>query len=113
LHHCGVAHHAHVCTRPSPIPRSRSGANAIERAHIDAIGELLADVKTKINAGKDDESKEVAITFLTKACGYISNYLAAAGSGYTVGSTLSLADVQVRLKRCLLTFVLCFTSCMA
>lgn len=71
-----------------------NGASAVEAAHIDAVGELLTDVRTKINAAKDDAGKDSAIEFLGKALGYISAYIAASGGGGVV-STLSLADIQI------------------
>jgi len=72
-----------------------NGANPVEAAKIDAVGELLADVRTKLNGAKDEAAKAAALDFLGKALGYVSAFLAAAGSGFTVGAALSLADVQL------------------
>lgn len=71
------------------------GASALEAAQIDGVGELLVDVRGKLMAAKDDAAKDAAFAALATALGHLEKYIAASGSGFLVGSKLSLADVQL------------------
>lgn len=73
------------------------GANDEEAAIIDAICELVADIKTKYTAAKVDAEKQTAFfndTF-PMLVGFIAKYLEKSSSGFVVGNSISLADVVI------------------
>ena len=73
------------------------GANAEQGAQIDSIGELIVDLKTKFNAAKGDEAKEATYfnETLPQGLAFLEKFIAAAASGFVVGGSLSLGDVQL------------------
>ena len=66
-----------------------AGASDVEAAHVDAVGELLVDVRGKLAAAKDDAAKDAAIIDLTRALSILER-LATTGvkpaDGHIVGS---------------------------
>ena len=75
-----------------------AGAGEIEAAHVDAVGEVLVDVRIKIQggAGKDAAAQDAAVTGVVRSLGDLDKFAAAAGSdGHLVGAGLTLADIQL------------------
>jgi glutathione S-transferase len=75
------------------------GNNSEDFAIIDSICESVVDIKNKFNGVSKDEAKKAAFFApggdLSVSLGFFEKYASAAGSGYLVGSSLSLADVSV------------------
>jgi glutathione S-transferase len=73
------------------------GATDEECALVDAVCELVVDIKTKFKAIEGDAEKESAFfrgQFLTMLA-YMAQYLATAGSGWVVGNHVTRADVTI------------------
>lgn len=72
------------------------GATSEQGAIVDAIGELIADVKSKYTAAKAEDSKlaEFFATALPQIVATLAKYIIS-GGGFCVGGRLSLADIQL------------------
>lgn len=77
---------------------SLAGAGEVEAAHVDAVGELLVDVRTKIQgaAGKDSATQDAAVADISRALRDLDKFASTVGTaGHLVGAGLTLADLQL------------------
>lgn len=75
------------------------GASAEQGAVIDAVAEVVVDIKSKFNAAKADEAKKAAFFGaggdLQTLLSYIERTSSAHSAGFTIGDKLSLADLII------------------
>ena len=78
-----------------------AGASDVEAAHVDAVGELLADVRGKFAAAKDDAAKDAASIEFTRALSILEKLATTgvtASAGHIVGSSRACASHARRLR---------------
>ena len=68
-----------------------------EAALIDSIGELVSDLKTKYNAAKADHVQLTKFVneVLPLQLSFVEKFIDVYGSGYIIGYSVSLADIQL------------------
>jgi len=73
------------------------GSSDEEAALIDGVGELVNDLKSKFNAAKGDhvELTKFINDVLPLQLSYVEKFIDSYGSGYVIGNTVSLADIQL------------------
>jgi glutathione S-transferase len=73
------------------------GSSDEEAAQIDAVGELINDIKTKFTAVKGDAEKVEAFFNETfpQLVAYLEKYTIKSGNGWIVGNKISQADVTL------------------
>jgi len=73
------------------------GSSDEEAALIDGVGELVNDLKSKFNAAKGDhvELTKFLHELLPLQLSYVEKFIDSYGSGYVIGNTVSLADIQL------------------
>jgi glutathione S-transferase len=73
------------------------GKSDEEAALIDSIGELVSDLKTKYNAAKADHVQLTKFVneVLPLQLSFVEKFIDVYGSGYAIGSSVSLADIQL------------------
>ena len=73
------------------------GKSDEEAALIDSIGELVNDLKTKYNAAKADHVQLTKFVneVLPLQLSFVEKFIDAYGSGYVIGNSVSLADIQL------------------
>ena len=73
------------------------GKSDEEAALIDSIGELVNDLKSKYNAAKADhvELTKFLNEVLPLQLSYAEKFIDVYGSGYIIGNSVSLADIQL------------------
>ena len=73
------------------------GKSDEEAALIDSIGELVNDLKTKYNAAKADHVQLTKFVneVLPLQLSFVEKFIDVYGSGYAIGNSVSLADIQL------------------
>ena len=73
------------------------GASDEEAALVDGVCECLIDITVRYTAvkEKDAAAKDGFFTFLETQLGCVEKFVTASGAGFTVGASLSAADVRL------------------